>query len=271
MPVQTGTASFMSVILVISPHLDDAAFSVGPLLAEFADRAKIVVATVFTKSELNPAGFALTCQLDKGLSAGADYMAIRRTEDIEWSKKIGAEVVHGAFAEAPHRGYHSPKELFSPALPNDELEDVLTNWFLELAKTFKPGAILCPVGVGNHVDHILVRKFARTSLESKFPLFFFKDQPYASKLNTFHVADYLGDVNAWRELRMPLSENSLAKAQFAVEAYKTQIPFQFGDLGKMRNTLNEVWMQTSSLFYIHEKTDVSDVFPLIKFDQICPV
>lgn len=261
----------MSAILVISPHLDDAAFSVGPLLAEFADRAKIVVATVFTKSELNPAGFALACQLDKGLSAEADYMAIRRTEDIEWSKRIGAEAAHGAFAEAPHRGYHSSKELFGPALPTDDLEDVLTSWFLALAQTFEPSAILCPIGVGDHVDHVLVSKFARTSLESKFPLFFFKDQPYASKLNTFHVADYFGDVNAWHELRMPLSENSLAKAQFAVEAYKSQIPFQFGDVGKMRDTLSEAWIKTSSLFYIPEKTDINDAFPLIKFNQICPV
>ena len=271
MPVQAGAASFMSVILVISPHLDDAAFSIGPLLAEFSDQAKIVVATVFAKSELNPAGFALSCQLDKGLSAEVDYMAIRRTEDIEWAKRIGAEVVHGAFTEAPHRGYHSPKELFGPALPTDELENVITSWFLELAQTFKPSAILCPVGVGDHVDHILVRKFAQTSFKSELPLFFFKDQPYASKLNTFHVANYFSDVNVWRELRMPLSEDSLVKAQFAVEAYKTQIPFQFGDVDKMRNKLNEAWMQTLSLFYIHEKTNVSDVFPLIKFDQICPV
>lgn len=259
----------MSVILVISPHLDDAAFSVGPLLAEFADRAKIVVATVFTKSELNPVGFALACQLDKGLSAEADYMAIRRTEDIEWSKRIGAEVVHGAFAEAPHRGYNSAKELFGSALPTDELEYDLTSWFLELAQTFKPDAIFGPVGIGNHVDHTLVRKFTQTSLENKFPLFFFKDQPYASKLTTFDMADHFSEVNAWRELRVPLSENSLAKAQFAAEAYQTQIPFQFGNVDQMRNTLSEAWTQTSSLFYIRSETVVSSLFSLPKFDQIC--
>lgn len=243
----------MNVVLVLSPHLDDAAFSVGPLLAEFSDQAKIVVATALTKSEPEPVGFALACQLDKGLPAEVDYMAIRRTEDIEWSRRIGAETVHGAFTEAPHRGYQSAKELFGSVLATDKLEDDLKVWFLELAEKFKPNIILCPVGIGNHVDHFLVRKAAQASLDSKFPLFFFKDQPYASKLNGFHVKDYFGDLSVWQELQIPLSEKSLAKAQFAAQAYETQISFQFGNVERMRNILSEAWMQTTALFHTYEK------------------
>ena len=261
----------MNVILVLSPHLDDAAFSVGPLLAELCDRAKIVVATAFAKSELEPAGFALACQLDKGLPAEADYMAIRRAEDIEWSRRIGAETVHGAFAEAPHRGYESAKELFGPVLATDKLEDALKTWFLELAQTFKPSAVLCPVGIGNHVDHFLVREAARASLDSKLPLFFFKDQPYASGLNTFHVKDYLGNLNIWHELRMPLSKKSLVHAQFAAEAYETQIPFQFGHIDKMKDILNKAWMQTPSLFHTHEKNEFDNIFLSTKIEPTCPV
>lgn len=265
MSLQASAASAVNVILVLSPHLDDAAFSVGPLLAEFSDRAKIIVATAFTKSEPNPAGFALACQLDKGLPAEVDYMAIRRAEDIEWSRRIGTENVHGAFAEAPHRGYQSAKELFGHVLAIDEIEDDLKKWFLELAEKFKPNIILCPVGVGNHVDHFLVRKAAQISLDGKFPLFFFKDQPYASKLNAFDVEDYFGNSSVWQELQIPLSEKSLAKAQFAAQAYETQISFQFGDIEKMKNILSEAWMQTTALFHTHEKDELKKYIFTNKF------
>ena len=260
MLLQAVATSVVNVILVLSPHLDDAAFSVGPLLAKFSNRARIVVATVFTKSELNLSGFALACQLDKGLPAEADYMAIRRKEDTEWARRIGAEVVHGALAEAPHRGYCSAKELFGPILEADKLNDLLTMWLVDLALTFKPNAILCPIGVGNHVDHLWIHKIARASLDPKFPLFFFKDQPYSSKLDPFYAEDYLGDANAWRKTEVPYFEGSLAAAQFAVEAYQTQMTFQFGNINQMKNTLCKAWGHSLFLFHTHMLAESDNIF-----------
>ena len=245
----------MTNVLVLSPHLDDAAFSVGPLLAELSKHASIVVATAFTKSESKLSQFALACQLDKGLSAEVDYMAIRRKEDIEWSRRISAQAVHGAFAEAPHRGYQSAQELFGPVLATDKLGDALKVWFSDLVQTFKPTTVLCPIAIGNHVDHQWVREIATASLDAKFPLFFFKDQPYAAKLNPFQVENYLGCVRAWCESNVSFSKSSLLTALFSAEAYQTQIPFQFGHTDKMRHTLREAWGLNLSLFH-------SDVIPL---------
>ena len=68
--------------LALSPHLDDAAFSCGGLLAGLSAAGwRVVVATVFTASVPEPKGFALACQTDKGLDPSVDYMALRRTED----------------------------------------------------------------------------------------------------------------------------------------------------------------------------------------------
>ena len=65
--------------LALSPHLDDAAFSAGGTLHALARAGwRVVVATVFTRSVPDPQGFALACQLDKGLDASVDYMALRR-------------------------------------------------------------------------------------------------------------------------------------------------------------------------------------------------
>ena len=260
----------MSVILVLSPHLDDAAFSVGPLLAELSDRIEVFVATAFTKSESKLSEFALACQLDKGLTADADYMAIRRREDLEWSRRVGAQAVHGALAEAPHRGYQSARELFGAVLATDKLEDALKAWFEVLISTFKPTVILCPIGVGNHVDHVWVRKVAIATLSHRFPLLFFKDLPYASKLNPFHVEDYLGSSSTWCELKVPLSQTAVLKAQFAAEAYQTQIAFQFDHIGQMKNTLNEAWTQCLPLFYSHSFAEAAKVLSPMALEHICP-
>lgn len=260
MLLQAVATSVVNVILVLSPHLDDAAFSVGPFLAKFSNRARIIVATAFTKSELNPSDFALACQLDKGLSAETDYMAIRRKEDIEWSRRIGAEVVHGPFAEAPHRGYQSAKELFGSVLESDKLKYSLTSWLKDLDLIFNPKIILCPIGVGNHVDHLWIHKVARHSFDSKLPLLFFKDQPYSSKLDSFHTEDYFINGNTWEKIKVPYSKNSVNIAKVAAEAYQTQIPFQFGDIDRMKNMLGKVWGQSLFLFHNHALSELDSIF-----------
>ena len=85
----------MSTALAISPHLDDAVFSAGGTLAHLATAGwRVVMATVFTASVPEPKGFALACQLDKGLSPEVDYMGLRRDEDLTAADELGVEAVH---------------------------------------------------------------------------------------------------------------------------------------------------------------------------------
>ena len=54
-----------------------------PTLAALADAGhEVTVLTCFTRSVPDPTGFALACQLDKGLPAEADYMALRRADQL---------------------------------------------------------------------------------------------------------------------------------------------------------------------------------------------
>ena len=109
----------MPTALALSPHLDDAAFSCGGLLASLARQGwRTVMATLFTGSVPDPQGFALACQLDKGLSAGIDYMALRRGEDARAAAELGiAPPRHMPFREAPHRGYGRPRSCSGKPAP----------------------------------------------------------------------------------------------------------------------------------------------------------
>ena len=238
----------MRTILTLSPHLDDAVFSVGPLLAEMASNTRMIVATAFTKSVANPEGFALACQLDKGLPASFDYMEIRRKEDTESMNILGVEGVHGPFAEAPHRGYQAANNLFGPILPTDEVGAGLREWLVDLTDTLKPGVILLPFGIGNHVDHQWVRMVAEASIPSGVPLMFFKDQPYAEKARNTSIQNPVGDASLGRRLHAPFTNVSLARALLAAEAYQTQIQFQFGGVREMRRVLSSAWGKDLPLY-----------------------
>jgi len=90
-------------VLAVSPHLDDAVFSVGGTLAALTDAGHdVTVLTCFTGSVPDPTGFALACQLDKGLAADVDYMALRRAEDDTATALLGASNAHLGLLEAPH-------------------------------------------------------------------------------------------------------------------------------------------------------------------------
>ncbi|MEK8106267.1 PIG-L family deacetylase [Micromonospora sp. M12] len=106
--------------MAVSPHLDDAVFSIGGTLAALVAAGWTVrVVTCFTASVPEPSPFALACQLDKGLAADVDYMALRRAEDRAACALLGVEPVHLPLAEAPHRGYPDPAALFAGVRADD--------------------------------------------------------------------------------------------------------------------------------------------------------
>lgn len=239
----------MKTVLVLSAHLDDAAFSVGPLLAEWAADGRVIVATLFTQSVINPEGFALACQLDKGLPASVDYMKIRRDEDLKWSEKMGVEVIHGPFREAPHRGYHSAQALFESIVLTDSIEADLRPWLRDLIDSHTPDLVLVPLCIGNHVDHQWVRKIAEAILSGRDLLVYYKDQPYAEKSGSSVAHTKPSDHGPWREFQVPLGQNSLRCAHLAAEAYETQLPFQFGSAERMNGVLGLAWGSSLTLFH----------------------
>jgi len=208
--------------VALSPHLDDAAFSCGGLLAMLRDAGwRTVVATIFTRSVIQPTGFALACQLDKGLDATVDYMALRRAEDAVACAGLDAEPRWLDFAEAPHRGYDSAPALFGP-IHDDVWRDISPAIAAILAE-LQPDLVLSPSGMGGHVDH-------RHVIRAALPLVpaaqhgFYRDTPYAIRNPhaPLHV-DIGGLVCAVVDIAAGLDRKIAAST-----AYGSQVGFQFG-------------------------------------------
>ncbi|MCB4805438.1 LmbE family N-acetylglucosaminyl deacetylase [Methylobacterium brachiatum] len=218
----------MPTALALSPHLDDAAFSCGGLLASLAGEGwRVVMATLFTGSVVDPKGFALACQLDKGLPAEIDYMALRRAEDVRAVEELGiAPPLHLPFREAPHRGYGSAPELFSAPRADDGIAADLAPALAELVAAERPDLILAPQAVGGHVDHVQAVR-ALTSLAVPIPILWWRDFPYTVREAT--PREPLADLFATLPVRrIALDPGARARKRAACAAYTSQIGFQFG-------------------------------------------
>ncbi|MCJ2122931.1 PIG-L deacetylase family protein [Methylobacterium sp. J-077] len=218
----------MPKALALSPHLDDAAFSCGGLLASLAgDGWHVVMATLFTGSVADPTGFALACQLDKGLSAEVDYMALRRAEDVRAAKELGiAPPRHLPFREAPHRGYGSAPELFSAPRADDGIAADLAPALAALIAAENPDLILAPQAIGGHVDHIQAVR-ALLSLDVRASILWWRDFPYT--VREAAPREPLAELLfALPSRRMALDPEAQARKRAGCAAYASQIGFQFG-------------------------------------------
>ena len=212
--------------LALSPHLDDAAFSCGGTLALLASRGwRVVAATLFTRSMPDPQGFALACQLDKGLDATVDYMALRRAEDAAACRALGlGDPTHVPLPEAPHRGYGSAKALFGGLLPEDDVGPPLSSAVAGLIRDHEPDLILAPQAVGGHVDHVQAVLALRGVA---VPVLWWRDFPYAVR-GSAPPEPFREPMEALPEHRILLDDDARRAKEAGCLAYASQLGFQFG-------------------------------------------
>lgn len=146
------------MIIVVSPHLDDAVFSCAGFMALAVRRGETVrVVTVFT--------------------VGVDHER-RRAEDAAALDLLGVEHTHLGLLDAPERlgiaRTHQALVEQSSVDPEDlqRVREALTS---ELASLPFSTRIYAPLGVGGHVDHLTVH----AALRHRESAVFYEDRPYA--------------------------------------------------------------------------------------------
>jgi LmbE family N-acetylglucosaminyl deacetylase len=165
--------------IVLSPHLDDGVLSCGNLLLALAERGwPATVATFFTECSapltLSARAFLRQC----GASSAPALFEERRREDAEAVAACGAEAVHAGLPDALFRRLPSR----STVVP--EFAHVYPTWKFHLARgvvsrqdwavpvvdrliaellaeaSDLPTVLVAPLGIGGHVDHVLVGEAA---------------------------------------------------------------------------------------------------------------
>jgi LmbE family N-acetylglucosaminyl deacetylase len=212
-------------IVYFSPHLDDAIFSCGGIIArQVKGHFQVAIWSFFTADPPadNLTYFARILHHRWG-KQGSPYRQ-RREEDIEACSLLSAEWKHFGFEDCIYRNYPSNNaplvrkkaDLFRPVKePEAFLEDSLFKVILE--NLSPEDQIVLPLEAGGHIDHVLVKTIGDRLSNKKY---YYPDFPYAGKLN---LVDDLhlppgADVN-----RFPLEPEEIDLWKKASATYRSQI------------------------------------------------
>ena len=164
-------------IIVISPHADDAAYSIGGLIRKSIFRSRIQIITLFGRSNfLRASGFENHWQA---------VTTLRKREDMAFAARIGAQLTYFQYPEAALRIGTSPEDLFAIAeVPRVEIPGNLTDSLTKLLDRLRPRCLFAPLAVGYHRDHLIARQIAtREAVQRKLPIIFYEDLPYVESVS----------------------------------------------------------------------------------------
>ncbi|MBL8929571.1 MAG: PIG-L family deacetylase [Kineosporiaceae bacterium] len=193
-------------LLVLSPHLDDAALSCGGVLTGLSGDVRASVATFFTTAGADPlptrSGRAFLAVAHRAGAPGEPdpLFAARRAEDLEalspWAEVVHVGLTDGIFrrrrAPVPralarrvpelvhvYRTYRFGLAAGRVARADHECPRQVGDWIRQWVADHAGGdhLVLAPLGAGGHVDHVLVRDAACAAVPAD-RLGFYADHPY---------------------------------------------------------------------------------------------
>lgn len=195
MTVASATGHSRRRIVVISPHLDDAVFSLGAWIAHRARAGDdVVIVTVFAADPTSAAPAGAWDRLCGFETAGAAARA-RREEDRRACALVGAEPRWLDFSDEQY-GDHNESLVWDALRPH-----------LEGARVLVPGFPLA------HIDHRWLAHLVLARLEPGVQIGLYLEQPYA--------AASTGATGSW--LRLPSGHRDRASKRRASAAYRSQM------------------------------------------------
>ena len=215
-------------ILVVSPHLDDAAISCADHIRRWRSQGHTVrVTTLFTDfGEAQPSDYMKRFLIDQGFKNNQDYSSARKTEDHAAMQRLDVEYLHGGLRDAGFRElngtllYPDYKALTRSKIEGNALA-ILDKIKFVLSVSPSPDLVVAPLGIGNHIDHLIAREASRSS-SSHSALGFYFDFPYARNPLKYRVTLF----RLLKGLQLSVMKLSSWKRE-VLACYKTQMPYLF--------------------------------------------
>lgn len=172
----------MKKVVFLSPHFDDLAYSCSGLLSA---KLELTVINIFTSSKYAP----------NLLTHDSNIISqIRALEDRSFCSSYNLPFINLGFPDSSLRGFTDTTETQStPA------QDPITSQVHEKLKTTLQNmdfdTLVCPLGIGNHIDHCIVFEFIRNNMMEK-PVLFYEDLPYCCQYDKDTIVNLI-----WNKLQ----------------------------------------------------------------------
>ncbi|MBS1807434.1 MAG: PIG-L family deacetylase [Acidobacteria bacterium] len=180
-------------LVILSPHPDDIAYSLGGTVQQFHLDMEWTILTVFGRSVYAP-------HCPKAVTE-SDISNIRNREDVYYTNQVGARLIKFNFPDASIMGYTSESEL--SASYQDARFSKICSSLDQCLRNIRPDRIIIPLALCDHVDHRIVFEAAsRSSALLCADVWYYEDLPYAW---------YLSEEDLQRQIRARLGSaaNSL--------------------------------------------------------------
>lgn len=219
----------------LSPHFDDAVLSCGGTIHRLTQRGESVL--VLTIMGRNPfpdeiPDTPIVRDLHSRWQSGADPVSARIQEDSAAVHHLGAPAeIMTLWADCIYRVsaagipvYLTGDAIFGPPHPDDPA--LLDQERVRLPDAFPVTTLYAPLGVGNHVDHQLVRNWALklTKANPLVALKFYEEYPYTRDASAVSGAlTYFAGLNTLSVQTVYLDEQDVTAKIQAIGCYQSQI------------------------------------------------
>lgn len=189
-------------ILVLSPHLDDVALSCSDFcLHKKKHGYQIQVINFFTNFGKNK-----------------KFQNKRIAEDKAAMQLLGFSYINLGLNDAKFRNQHVVHKnnsfIRNPNKTDTKIKKELRKIFNKLPKS---EIVLVPLGLGNHVDHVLIKNMALDCL-GKLEIYFYVDQPYALHLKNWKISHLRSILVMKKIISKPNKKRSAS-----IKLYKSQL------------------------------------------------
>ncbi len=235
--------------IYLSPHLDDSVFCAGGLIYEQTQSAIPVEIWTFMCGDPRLdeySSFAQELHTRWGFASASKTVRARRTEDMRAASLVGAKALHFDFLDCIYRRDKNGDWLYSEiSVPPHEADaDYPAQIANAISARLLPDDVLvCPLALGSHVDHVLVRHAAELLGR---PLRYVVDVPYIF----YKPQEYEPNAAGMEESTQRITEPSLTRWVEAALAYQSQFPV-LGDMfdtpEKAEQAIRNYWAERQGI------------------------
>jgi LmbE family N-acetylglucosaminyl deacetylase len=248
----------MPGVIVVSPHLDDAALSCGGGIARLVGAGVpvtvVTVVTVFTADQ--PLGEPLSPLARRAHLAwgvGDQPFAVRRAEDFAAAKLMGVLSEHLGLLDAIYRRSPLGEPLYSAMLGEPAADDE-ARFLPRLVETLRGSSltsqqwnrVLCPTGIGEHPDHVLTRQAVEQIVDPR-SIVYYDEYPYSTRPES--ATQDVSEPNGPTPHKLPLTAEETDARIAAIACHTSQLRGLFpsgyerlADIASARIPVVGAWM-----------------------------